>query len=134
MAKPPVNEGDLDIIEKQLGLKRRELEDDARAIARVRRMLEEARNGAVQAHLPLGQDIRPSGGFNQAVRIAARNTGGQEFTVPNIEAMLKKQGVKLPANKVRPRISTVLKGMCEDKILVVVRPGQGKTPHVYRIA
>ncbi|MEX2198899.1 MAG: hypothetical protein WD886_08815 [Burkholderiales bacterium] len=130
----PINEGDLDVIEKNLESRRKQLDDDARAIARVRRMLDEARNGAVQAHLPLGQSVRPIRGFNDAVRSAARGTNGAEFTVPGIEHMLRQQGVKLPGKKSRPRISTVLKEMVDKKILVVVRPGTGKQPHVYKVA
>lgn len=133
MAKP-IHEGDLDLIEKNIDVRRKQLEDDARAVARVRRMLEEAKNGTVQAHLPLDNAIRPSRGFNDAVRAAARSTSGVEFTVPMIEAAIKQQGVKLPAKKTRPRISTVLKEMVDKKILVVVRPGTGKQPHVYKLA
>jgi hypothetical protein len=133
-----LSEGDLDLIEKQLGLRRRELEDDARAIARVRRMLEESKNGAVQPHLQLSHGGNGAShsdmGFNEAVRLAARATNGAEFTVPMIEAVVRKQGVKMPNKKIRPRISTVLKDLVDKKILVVVRPGHGKTPHVYRTA
>jgi hypothetical protein len=141
MATQPTS-SEIDTLTKQIEARRRELEDDMRALARVRRMLEQqGKNGAVQKHLPAVQKHLPLGnaayenaGFNESVRITARNTGGKEFTVADVEATLQAHGVKMPNINPRKRISTVLNGMCTDGELVVVREGHGKLPHVYRTA
>lgn len=97
-------------------------------------MLAQSKNGVVQSHLPLAEADYSDAGFNDSVRIAARATGGREFTVADIETSLKNAGVKLPAVNPRKRISTMLKEMCSKNMLTVVRRGQGKVPHVYRTA
>lgn len=145
MAQDPFKESDLSALEKDIERRRMELEEDQRALARVRKMMSLSRTKSLNmANL----SIFPSQGkietppinpfddpinFNESVR---RSVMGftDRFTVPLVENDLIKRGVELPKKgKARQRIAMVLKRMRDNGKIEIVREGSGHVPHVYKV-
>lgn len=135
--KSSITEAELDTLVSDLDRRRKEIEEDARAIARVKKMMQARKNGspADSGGQPLFPMENGDGetSFNESVRRTARQFGQQSFTVPLVEEQLAKQGVPLKGKKTRPRISMVLKKMCDDHVIMKIRGGAGTKPHVYKV-
>lgn len=74
----------------------------------------------------------PKMSFSESVRQAVHRFSSEEFTVANVENVLKAQGVKLPLNNVRARIATEIKELIKKKVLVKTYTGTGIEPNRYR--
>ena len=86
-----------------------------------------------QPELALGPtESRPQVSFSESVRRAVDHFKDEEFTVTNVESVLKAQGIPLPARNVRTRISIEVKDLLRKGRIKLIRSGSGNTPHVYR--
>lgn len=136
MAQIPLSLSEIDLLFQDLEMQRKELEDDAIALARVKRMMLKRNSPSPPATEPVVAVVRPIDvvgvGFNEAVRRVARDFG-ESFTVPKIERVLIEHGVQMP-DKPRQRIAMEIKKLCDAGEIVKVSAGAGNTPHVYKVA
>lgn len=72
-------------------------------------------------------------GFAQAVREAATHFKNEEFTVVNVETVLKGRGVPLPAKNVRARIAGELTNLVKRRMITRTFTGTGNSPHRFRL-
>lgn len=131
-----VSVADIIALRKQLETERKKLEEREQALSVVAEMLREI--GAAESpqldliatgQPPLGDDSQRT--FTQAVRESALHFHNTEFTVANIETLLKGQGFTLQG-KPRARISMILHNMEKEGKVVLVFRGSGNVPHRYR--
>lgn len=72
-------------------------------------------------------------GFAQAVRDATQHFKNEEFTVVNIETVLKGRGVALPAQNPRARIAGELSNLIKRRMITRTFTGTGSSPHRFRL-
>ena len=108
---------------------RKKLEEQEKALRVLEAMIQEEGDTAQSQIVASNIEINP---FSVAVRDATTHFNGHEFTVGNIEDLLKNQGIKIPQKYARERISTILKRMAEDGRISVTYKGTGSQPYRYR--
>ena len=131
-------------LEARISVKRKELEDEERALVVVKRMM-----GQLSNDLPLGNTskeqlasinfddligtIEKKRTLIDEVRDVIRQFGKNEFTVAHIEAALKKIGIAVDAKSPRARISIVLSTIVDEGLIVKTMVGGGNVPHRYKL-
>ena len=133
-------------LEMRVAAKRRELEDEEKALAVVRRMM-----GQPLAPATVGGESKPE--FEQIkfedligsvektkkrtlideVRDVVSRFGTNEFTVAHIEAALKKTGVAVDAKNPRARIGIALSTVLDEGLIARTAEGGGNVPHRYKL-
>jgi hypothetical protein len=128
----PITLSDLVLLRKKLDLDRKKIEERERAISTVERMLrEEASTEQRSLDLPAPVSAQPR--FGESVRNAVVHFGTEQFTVPDIEALMKRQNVPLPRKNPRPRIAMILQRLVTEGAVVRTIEGKGPVPNSYRI-
>ena len=125
----PLTLSDIVLIRKKLAIDRQLIEKREHALDTVEKMLREDQS-IDQATLE-DTERSPPPSFAQAMRNAIEHFGKQEFSVTDIEELVRKQGVPMPKYP-RIRISMWLKEMLDKKVIERTRKGKGSTPHRYR--
>ena len=74
----------------------------------------------------------PAMTFAETVRTVVKRFNEDDFTIINIENVLKAQGAALPPNNARVRISMEVKRMVANKQVAVIEKGKGTNPFKYR--
>lgn len=132
-----VSVADIIALRKQIETERKKLEERENALSVVAEMLREI--GAIESpqldlvvmgQAPIVYDSQRT--FTQAVRESAHHFSNTEFTVANIETLLKGQGFTLNG-KPRARISMILHNMEKEGKVIRVFRGSGNVPHRYRV-
>lgn len=70
----------------------------------------------------------------EATRKIVAQLGGQEFDVPQIQALLPSVGYELGGKYPRARLSSTLEKLAKAKEIVRTFTGKGSVPHRYRAA
>ncbi len=133
-------------LETRVAAKRKELEDEEKALAIVRRMM-----GQSPIHVSIPEEQKNQIGqlkfedlagsvektkkrtLIDEVRSVVMHFGVNEFTVAHIEAALKKTGVVVDAKNPRARIGIALSTVLEENIIVRTALGGGNVPHRYKL-
>ena len=126
---------ELEALRKKLDRKRRELDEQEAALAKVEQMLREemAEDSSNLPQLPIIAPLPTATGFSDAVRIAVNAVGHNEFAVHDIEKYLETHGFELPQTDPRARIAMVLQSMREKKSILRTHEGKGRNPSKYRM-
>lgn len=77
-------------------------------------------------------ESRPQLSFAASVRQAVDHFKDEEFTVSNVESVLKAQGARMPERNTRTRIAVEVKDLLRKERIRLVRAGSGNTPNVYQ--
>ena len=133
-------------LEMRVAAKRKELEDEERALETVRRMIKEPSNVQSPSIAPKAQieaikfeDLLDSvekikkHTLGDDVRNVVSQFGDHEFTVAHIHAALNRIGVVVDAKSPRARIGIVLAKLLEEGFVVRVAEGGGNVPHRYQL-
>ncbi len=72
-------------------------------------------------------------GFAGAVRQSVRHFHDEQFTVKNVETVLRGSGAPLPANNLRARIAGELAKLVKQKVITITRKGNGSSPNSFRL-
>lgn len=130
-------------IEMRIASKRKELEDEERALAVIKRMMEQSPAFRIPGAEPLGtiKFEELVGGVERTkkrtltdeVRDVVAQFGNNEFTVAHIEAALNKLGVSLDAKAPRARIGIAVSNLAEEGFVVRTFDGAGNVPHRYKL-
>ena len=130
-----VSVADIIALREQIEAGKKKLEEQERALSVVVEMLRE-RGAADSAQLELTAQapaiFDTQRTFTQAVRDAIHHFNSTEFTVANVETLLKGQSVRLNG-KPRARISMILHDLEKHGKVTRVSSGKGNTPHRYRV-
>jgi len=133
-------------LEGRVAAKRKELEDEERALAIVRRMIGQPPSMQSPGMVPKEQvgAIKFEELLDSVEKIKKRTLiddvrdvvsqfGQNEFTVAHIEAALKKMGVVIDAKSPRARIGIVVAKLADEGFVVKVAEGGGNVPHRYKL-
>lgn len=125
---------DLAALREELKEQRRALDEQERALDLVEQMLKAKSSGprfSVRIS-PAAQQVPQPGGFTEAVRIVTGQFGEREFTVQDIEEMLRMLDFPIPEVDPRSRIAMVVKQLADEGAIVRTFEGSGRTPHRYK--
>ena len=132
-------------LEDRVAVKRMELEEDERALQRVRRMM-----GLSSVSTPTPQDEKELLGtvdFNELLGSVQKNRKrtllddvrnvvskfeDNEFSVPLVEAVLHKLGVSIDGKSPRASLSLALAKLVDEGVIKRVFVGKGNIPHRYK--
>lgn len=132
-------------LEMRVAAKRKELEDEEKALAVVRRMMGQPLTSATfviekqQSEQIKFEDLVGSVEKSKKrtliddVRDVVMLFGDNEFTVAHIEAALKKTGVAVDAKNPRARIGIALSTVVDEGSVVKTGEGGGNVPHRYKL-
>jgi hypothetical protein len=115
----------------------RTAQEELAALDVLERNIKEENTPAPSLTLP-GVDIEPPAdmpvvSFAQAVRDAVQTLKGMEFTIVDIEDVLRRMRRPLPANSLRTRITLELTPLVNKGVIVRTHSGIGKTPNRYKL-
>lgn len=133
-------------LEMRVAAKRKELEDEEKALAVVKRMM--SQSSGIQPAVAAPKEQLESIKFEDLigsvektkkrtlideVRDIVAQFGKNEFTVAHIEAALKKTGVAVDAKSPRARIGIALSNILEEGFVIRTFDGAGNVPHRYKL-
>lgn len=131
-------------LEARIAAKRKELEDEERALATVRRMIEQPslipdnqtqqadNKGQINFEDLVGKVERKRTLIDE-VRDVVKKFGENEFTVAHIEGALNKLGIPIDAKNPRARIGIAVANIVDEGLIVRTATGGGNVPHRYKL-
>lgn len=131
-----ITSADIASLRRGLAAERKAIDERERALDLVEDML---RKKAPAQQSGAGNGVPPQtppepGGFTETVRrVVTTSFGASEFSVADIEAAMDTLGFPLPKKDPRSRIAMVVKEMLDDKKIVRIFQGEGRTPHRYKV-
>lgn len=131
-------------LEKRIADKRKELEEEEKALEVVRRMVgksfpakqidddREDKSQGFKFEDLLGS-VEKKRTLLDEIRDVVSNFGDNEFTVAHIEAALNAKMVKIDAKAPRARIGIVMAQLVEEELVIRTYQGAGNVPHRYKL-
>jgi len=142
----PFTPADFTALRSSLEAKRKRLEKELADInegIRAIDVVEKIADASIQQQsLPLDPSVSPVEmldmmanhiSFAQRVRNSVAHFKDQEFTVKNVEDLLRGRGEPLPEKYVRPRIAMEMQNLVKSGKVVITKAGAGNAPHHYRL-
>jgi hypothetical protein len=124
-----ISVADIVALKQQIAADRKKLEERENALAIVAEMLRELGGEQPQLDLPVPSKSRT---FTEAVRESVHHFPREEFTVANIETLLRGQNVHLNGNP-RARIAMIMSDLARKGVIARTFKGSGNTPNRYRL-
>lgn len=131
-------------LEKRIADKRKELEEEEKALEVVRRMVgksfpakqidddREDKSQGFKFEDLLGS-VEKKRTLLDEIRDVVSNFGDNEFTVAHIEAALNAKMVKIDAKAPRARIGIAMAQLVEEELVIRTYQGAGNVPHRYKL-
>lgn len=131
--------------EKRIAAKKRELEEEERALAVLKRTMARPQDQSGNDQIiPVENSFKFEdliGSVEKTkkrtlvddVREAVSKFGSNEFTISHVDAALNKMGVVIDAKNPRARMSMSLAKLVDDGYVVKVFEGAGNVPHKYKL-
>lgn len=133
-------------IEKRIAVKKRELEEEERALAVLKRSMgqpitatstiepQNTQVGPIKFEDLLGsvQKTKKRTLIDE-VRDAVSQFGSNEFTISHVDAALNKMGVVVDTKNPRARMSIALSKVLDEGFIVKTFEGAGNIPHRYKL-
>ena len=126
-----IKTGEISALRRKLHAERKLLEERERAVTVVEQMLREEAGGK-KPSLPLILRRQTGTTFKDKVKNAV-SSSDQEFTVADIETILKASGVPLPKINPRSRIAMIVQELHEGHEIERTFEGSGRNPHRYKV-
>lgn len=131
-------------LEKRIAAKKRELEEEERALAVLKRTMARSVDNTYSNTIIPPESIRFEdlvGSVEHTkkrtllddVRDTVSKFGSNEFNVGHVDAALQKMGIKVDAKSPRARISLMLGKLVEEGFLTMTFKGAGNVPNRYKL-